>query len=231
VDLRDGRIHGVEALLRWNHPQRGMVLPAEFIPALEDSGLILPVGEWVLGEAARQIGAWQRAGFAAVPVAVNLSAKQFRRRDLDALIRTALSDTRVPPGMIELEITESCLMDEPEEAVRLLAGLREAGLKISVDDFGTGYSSLSYLTRLPLTALKIDRGFVRDVATKTESASIVRAVIDMAHNLGFTVIAEGVETEEQVAFLRRHGCDLGQGFLFDEPMIAAKLASRLGRAA
>jgi diguanylate cyclase (GGDEF)-like protein/PAS domain S-box-containing protein len=229
VDLRDGRIHGVEALLRWNHPQRGMVLPAEFIPALEDSGLILPVGEWVLGEAARQIGAWQRAGFAPVPVAVNLSAKQFRRRDLDALIRAALSDTRVPAGMIELEITESCLMDEPEEAVRVLAGLREAGLKISVDDFGTGYSSLSYLTRLPLTALKIDRGFVRDVATRTESASIVRAVIDMAHNLGFTVIAEGVETEEQVAFLRRHGCDLGQGFLFGEPAAASDLAARLGK--
>jgi EAL domain-containing protein (putative c-di-GMP-specific phosphodiesterase class I) len=164
-------------------------------------------------------------------VAVNLSAKQFRRRDLDALIRAALSDTQVPVGMIELEITESCLMDEPEEAVRLLAGLREAGLKISVDDFGTGYSSLSYLTRLPLTALKIDRSFVRDVATSAESASIVRAVIDMAHNLGFTVIAEGVETEEQVAFLRRHGCDLGQGFLFDAPMSAAELGPRLGRAA
>jgi diguanylate cyclase (GGDEF)-like protein len=230
VDLRDGRIHGVEALLRWNHPQRGMVLPQEFIPALEDSGLILPVGEWVLAESARQLGAWRRAGYAPVPVAVNLSAKQFRRRDLDALIRGVLSLTQVPAGMIELEITESCLMDEPEDAVRLLAGLREAGLKISVDDFGTGYSSLSYLTRLPLTALKIDRGFVRDVATRTESASIVRAVIDMAHNLGFTVIAEGVETEQQVAFLRRHGCDLGQGFLFDAPMSAAELAERLRRA-
>jgi len=230
VDLRSGRTHGVEALLRWNHPQRGMVLPTEFIPALEDSGLILPVGEWVLGEAARQLGAWQRAGLEPVPVAVNLSAKQFRRRDLDALIGGVLSVTRVPAGLIELEITESCLMDEPEEAVRLLANLRAAGLKISVDDFGTGYSSLSYLTRLPLTALKIDRSFVRDVAKSSEAASIVRAVIDMAHNLGFTVIAEGVETEEQVAFLRRHGCHLGQGFLFDEPMPAAELAARLGRA-
>jgi diguanylate cyclase (GGDEF)-like protein/PAS domain S-box-containing protein len=230
VDLRDGRIHGVEALLRWNHPYRGMVLPADFIPALEDSGLILPVGEWVLGEAAREVGAWRRAGLAFVPVAVNLSAKQFRRRDLDALIRGVLAVAEVPAGLIELEITESCLMDEPEEAVRLLASLREAGLKISVDDFGTGYSSLSYLTRLPLTALKIDRGFVREVATRSESASIVRAVIDMAHNLGFTVIAEGVETDEQVAFLRRHGCDLGQGFLFGAPMSAAELRPRLGRA-
>jgi EAL domain-containing protein (putative c-di-GMP-specific phosphodiesterase class I) len=230
VDLRDGRIHGVEALLRWKHPQRGMVPPAEFVPALEDSGLILPVGEWVLGEAARQLGTWHGAGLESVPVAVNLSAKQFRRRDLDALIRGVLAVSRVPAGLIELEITESCLMDEPEEALRLLGNLRAAGLKISVDDFGTGYSSLSYLTRLPLTALKIDRSFVRDVATSSEAASIVRAVIDMAHNLGFTVIAEGVESYEQVAFLRRHGCDLGQGFLFGPPMSAAEMASHLGRA-
>ena len=227
VDLRDGRIQGVEALLRWNHPQRGMVAPSEFIPALEDSGLILPVGEWVLSEAARQLGAWRSAGLAAVPVAVNLSAKQFRRRDLDALVDGVLAATGVQAHLIELEITESCLMDEPEEAVRLLERLRAAGLKISVDDFGTGYSSLSYLTRLPLTALKIDRSFVRDAVTSTRAASIVRAIIDMAHNLGFTVIAEGVETEEQVAFLRRHGCDLGQGFHFAHPMDAPALGATL----
>jgi EAL domain-containing protein (putative c-di-GMP-specific phosphodiesterase class I) len=230
VDLRDGRIQGLEALLRWNHPQRGVVPPGEFIPALEDSGLILPVGEWVLGEAARQLAAWQRSGLEEVPVAVNLSAKQFRRRDLDALIRAVLAETGVPAALIELEITESCLMEEPEEALRLLANLRAAGLRISVDDFGTGYSSLSYLTRLPLTALKIDRSFVRNAATSGEAASIVRAVIDMAHNLGFTVIAEGVETEDQVAFLRRHGCDVGQGFLFGAPMPAEELARRLSPA-
>ena len=227
VDLRDGRIHGVEALLRWNHPQRGVVAPAEFVPALEDSGLILPVGEWVLSEAARQLGAWQAAGLAALPVAVNLSAKQFRRRDLDALINGVLAATGVLAHLIELEITESCLMDEPEEAVRLLESLRAAGLKISVDDFGTGYSSLSYLTRLPLNALKIDRSFVCDAVTSAQAASIVRAIIDMAHNLGFTVIAEGVETAEQVAFLRRHGCDLGQGFHFAHPMDAAALGALL----
>jgi diguanylate cyclase (GGDEF)-like protein len=231
MDLRDGRVHGVEALLRWNHPQRGMISPAEFIPALEDSGLILAVGEWVLQEAAAQLRRWQREGLQLVPVAVNLSAKQFRRRDLDTLIRDTLSASGVSADLIELEITESCLMDDPEEAVRLLASLRAAGLKISVDDFGTGYSSLSYLTRLPLTALKIDRSFVRDVATGGQAASIVRAVIDMAHNLNFTVIAEGVETQEQVAFLRRHGCDLGQGYLFDQPMPAAQLSERLRRAA
>src|SRR6185295_12168680 len=230
-DLRDGSLHGVEALLRWNHPQRGTVMPEEFIPALEDSGLILPVGEWVLSEAARQLGAWRREGLEPVPVAVNLSAKQFRRRDLDSLIRGVLAATEVPAGLIELEITESCLMEEPEEALRLLASLRGAGLRISVDDFGTGYSSLSYLTRLPITALKIDRSFVRNAARSREAASIVRAVIDMAHNLGFTVIAEGVETEEQVAFLRHHGCDQGQGFLFAEPMPAGELARRLRRLA
>jgi diguanylate cyclase (GGDEF)-like protein/PAS domain S-box-containing protein len=231
VDLRDRRLLGVEALLRWAHPSRGMVSPAEFIPALEDSGLILPVGEWVLEEASLQLRRWQLAGLATVPVAVNLSAKQFRRRDLDALIARALAAAGVAAGLIELEITESCLMEDPEDAVRLLASLRGAGLRISVDDFGTGYSSLSYLTRLPLNALKIDRSFVRDVVLNGEAASIVRAVIDMAHNLGFTVVAEGVETEQQVAFLRRHGCDLGQGYLFAPPVSAAELAGRLRRAA
>ena len=231
IDLADGRVHGVEALLRWNHPQRGMVTPGEFIPALEDSGLILPVGEWVLEEAAAQLRRWLREGLRALPVAVNLSAKQFRRRDLDALIRRTLAAAGVSAGLIELEITESCLMEDAEDAVRLLANLRAAGLRISVDDFGTGYSSLSSLTRLPLNALKIDRSFVRDVVSSAEAASIVRAVIDMAHNLSFTVIAEGVETAEQMAFLKRHGCDLAQGYLFDRPMPASQLAERLRRAA
>ena len=229
IDLADGRIRGAEALLRWNHPQRGMVAPGEFIPTLEDSGLILPVGEWVLEEAAAQLRAWQRDGLPVVPVAVNLSAKQFRRRDLDGLIRRTLSAAGASPGLIELEITESCLMDDPEDAVRLLTSLRSADLSISVDDFGTGYSSLSYLTRLPLNALKIDRSFVRDTVSSGQAASIVRAVIDMAHNLGFTVIAEGVESAEQMAFLKRHGCDLAQGYLFDRPMPAGQLAERLRR--
>ena len=231
VDLRDGRVLGVEALLRWNHPQRGVVSPAEFIPALEDSGLILPVGEWVLREACTQLRRWQLDSLEPVPVAVNLSAKQFHRRDMDAIVHRALSLAGVAAGLIELEVTESCLMSDPEEAVRLLANLRAAGLKISIDDFGTGYSSLSYLTRLPLNSLKIDRSFVQAAAASSEAASIVRAIIDMAHNLHFTVIAEGVETEEQVAFLRRHGCDQGQGYYFDRPVPAAELARRLARAA
>jgi diguanylate cyclase (GGDEF)-like protein len=229
VDLASGKLRGMEALLRWKHPSRGLVSPAEFIPALEDSGLILPVGEWVIEEACRQVSRWTEDGSMPVPVAVNLSPKQFRRRDLDAHIRAALVRTGVSAEFLELEITESCLMENPEDAVRELRNLRSAGLRISVDDFGTGYSSLSYLTRLPLSALKIDRSFVRDAESSAEAASIVRAVIDMAQNLRLTVIAEGVETEQQAAFLRRHGCDQAQGYFYGRPVPPAEIAPRLAR--
>jgi diguanylate cyclase (GGDEF)-like protein len=229
VDLASGKLRGMEALLRWKHPARGLVSPGEFIPALEDSGLILPVGEWVIDEACRQLRCWSEAGSMPVPVAVNFSPKQFRRRDLDALIRAALVRSGVSAEFLELEITESCLMENPEDAVRALRNLRAAGLRISVDDFGTGYSSLSYLTRLPLSALKIDRSFVRDAETSAEAASIVRAVIDMAQNLRLTVIAEGVETEQQAAFLRRHGCDQAQGYFYGRPVPAEEISSRLAR--
>jgi len=229
VDLASGKLRGMEALLRWQHPARGLVSPGEFIPALEDSSLILPVGEWVIDEACRQLRRWSEAGSMPVPVAVNLSPKQFRRRDLDALIRAALVRCGVSAEFLELEITESCLMENPEDAVRALRNLRAAGLRISVDDFGTGYSSLSYLTRLPLSALKIDRSFVRDAESSAEAASIVRAVIDMAQNLRLTVIAEGVETEQQAAFLRRHGCDQAQGYFYGRPVPAEDISSRLAR--
>ncbi|MGE3570825.1 MAG: PAS domain S-box protein [Burkholderiales bacterium] len=231
VALDTGRVRGLEALLRWNHPTRGMVSPAEFVPALEDSGLILPVGEWVVAEACAQIRQWELEGIEPVPIAVNLSAKQFLRRDLDRTITHALAAAGVPPRLLELEITESCLMHNPEEAVRLLNALRDAGLKISVDDFGTGYSSLAYLARFPLSALKIDRAFVRNVHSDASSSAIVRAVIDMANNLELQVVAEGVETEEQAEFLRSHGCHQGQGFLFSRPVPAAQLAARLREAA
>jgi len=230
VDLKSGSLTGMEALLRWHHPQRGLVSPADFIPALEDTGLILPVGEWVIDEACAQIRRWQLAGYSPVPVAINLSAKQFRRRDLDGVIQRALLASELPPSLLELEITESSLADDTEDAVRILTNLREAGLKISVDDFGTGYSSLSYLTRLPLSALKIDRSFVRDASERPESASIVRAIIDMAHNMKFTVVAEGVETEWQAQFLRLYNCDQAQGYLYGRPVAPAEIASRLARA-
>jgi len=227
VDLATGTLVGMEALLRWQHPQRGLVSPLEFIFALEDSGLILPVGEWVLAEACAQIVRWREAGLAPVPVAVNLSAKQFRRPDLDRMIQQTLDAAGVQPALMELEITESSIADDPDDALRQLGNLRAAGLRISVDDFGTGYSSLAYLTSLPLSALKIDRSFVRDVHLSAKSASVVHAVIDMAHNLHFDVIAEGVESEEHVAFLRRHGCDQAQGYLFGRPMPAEEMAARL----
>jgi diguanylate cyclase (GGDEF)-like protein/PAS domain S-box-containing protein len=227
VDLHSGALTGMEALLRWNRPGRGLVSPAEFIPALEESGLILPVGDWVLAEACAQLRRWQAAGLAPVPVAVNISAKQFRRQDLDGVVQREIAAAGVGPGMIELEITESSLADDPDDAVRILRNLSDAGLKISVDDFGTGYSSLAYLTRLPLSALKVDRSFVRDAAEKPAAASIVRAIVDMAHNLDFIVVAEGVESEWQAQFLRICKCDQAQGFLYGRPEAAEEIVRRL----
>ena len=229
VDLQSGALTGMEALLRWNRPGRGLVSPAEFIPALEESGLILPVGDWVLAEACAQLRRWQAAGLAAVPVAVNISAKQFRRQDLDGVVQRQIAAAGVGPGLIELEFTESSLADDPDDAVRILCNLSDAGLKISVDDFGTGYSSLAYLTRLPLSALKIDRSFVRDAAEKPAAASIVRAIVDMAHNMDFIVVAEGVENDWQAQFLRLCKCDQAQGYLYGRPMPAEEMGQRLAR--
>ena len=227
VRLASGEIVGMEALLRWRHPQRGLVRPDEFVPALEDTGLILAVGDWVVEQACRQLGAWTRAGLAAVPIAVNLSAKQFRRRDLCGSITQRLTQQGLPGGLMELEVTESALMEDPVDAVRQLNVLREAGLRISVDDFGTGYSSLAYLTRLPLSTLKIDRSFVDAALSDAHAAAIVKLVIDMAQNLRFEVVAEGIETERHAQFLRRHGCELGQGYWYGRPEPAAAVASRL----
>ena len=224
VDLASGARCGMEALLRWEHPQRGPVPPAEFIPALEDSGLIVAVGEWVLGTVCDQLCAWREAGVEALPVAINVSARQFRQPGLGELVREQLRARGLPAELLELEIAESLLLEDPEQAVRTLNALREAGIRISLDDFGTGYSSMSYLTRLPLSALKIDRGFVHGAAAEPRSAAIVRAVIELAHSLGFTAVAEGVEQDEDAAFLRRHRCDQAQGYLFGRPAPAAEVA-------
>jgi len=229
VLLTSGAITGMEALLRWQHPVRGLVVPMEFIPALEVTGLIVQVGDWVIEEARDQLRKWALEGLEPVPIAVNLSAKQFCRRDLDKVIRRMLDEYGIAPGLIELEITESCLMHDPQDAVRQLHALREAGLKISVDDFGTGYSSLSYLTRLPLSTLKIDRSFVNAATSDPSSAAIVKMVIDMAQNLHFSVVAEGIETDQHVDFLRQNGCEQGQGYRFGKPMSAEAIAPRLAR--
>ncbi len=218
IDLTSGRPCGAEALLRWDHPERGRVAPVDFIPVLEETGLIVPVGEWVLRKACEDLKTWQQRGLPALPVAVNLSARQFRQHDLDERIRGIVEQSGVDPALVELEITESQLMHDPDHAVRVLERLGQAGLRIAIDDFGTGYSSLSYLTRFPLASLKIDRSFVADVLNDEADATIVRTIVDMAHTLGFTVIAEGVELDSQAALLRKLGCEQAQGFLFAHPM-------------
>ena len=224
IDLASGRPRGAESMLRWGHPERGIVTSGEFIPVLEETGLIVPVGEWVLRAACEELRKWQAQGMTEIHVAVNLSARQFRQQDLDVRIRDIVGSSGVEPSKIELEITESQLMQDPEHAVRVLRSLAGAGLRIAIDDFGTGYSSLAYLTRFPLTSLKIDKSFVADVLTDEADATIVRTIIDMAHTLGFTVVAEGVESEQQAALLRALGCEQAQGYLFAKPMPADDLA-------
>jgi diguanylate cyclase (GGDEF)-like protein len=221
-DLRSGRPCAAEALLRWRHPERGLVPPVEFIPVLEETGLIVQVGEWVLRRACEDLKAWQAAGLPPMQVAVNLSARQFRQQDLHARIRDLVSAAGVAPEMIELEITESQLMQDPDHAKRVIQALSDGGIGVAIDDFGTGYSSLSYLTRFPVSALKIDRSFVADVLSDRAAAAIVRTIIDMAHTLGFIVIAEGVETEAQALLLRGLGCEQAQGYFFAKPQPEAE---------
>ncbi len=218
LDLRSGTVVGVEALLRWQHPQLGLVAPAEFIPTLEDTGMIVPVGRWVLQEACRQACSWRESGLAHLEVAVNVSMHQFRRDDVCAVVMDALSTYAMPPEKLELEITESALMDDVGRATGSLQRLKEHGVKVAIDDFGTGYSSLAYLKRFSIDTLKIDRTFVRDICDDEDDAAIVTAVVAMAERLHLKVVAEGVETPEQLEFLRQHGCDQMQGFLLSKPM-------------
>jgi diguanylate cyclase (GGDEF)-like protein/PAS domain S-box-containing protein len=229
ANVASGEIVGTEALLRWVHPERGMVPPSAFIPVMEETGLIMHAGEWVLGAVCRQIAAWKGAGMSPVPVAVNLSARQFLAKDLGPTIKRILEEHGVAPELIELEITESSLMSNTAEATRTLEYLSQLGLSISIDDFGTGYSSLAYLKRFPLDSLKIDRSFVRDITTDEDDANITRAIISMAHSLGLRVIAEGVETEAQAAFLADHGCDQIQGYFLTPPLSADDYVAWLAR--
>ncbi|HMH18459.1 MAG TPA: EAL domain-containing protein [Burkholderiales bacterium] len=227
VDLASTYICGFEALIRWQHPDRGLVLPGEFVSVLEDTGLIVPVGEWVLREVCKQIQAWQREGLAIKPVTVNVSARQFQQKDFESIVRHILRDAHVDPGLVQFELTESLLMSDPEGAARTLRGLKDSGVKISVDDFGTGYSSLAYLKRFPIDALKIDHSFVRDITTDPEDAMITLAIIGLAHNLKLRVVAEGVETQEQLELLAANGCDEIQGYHFSVPTTAAECAIML----
>ena len=217
ISLDSGRIVGAEALIRWDLADIGMVPPAHFIPFAEQSGLIVPIGEWVLRTACAQNRAWQSAGLPAIPVAINLSPYQINQ-DLVAIVKQVLADNNLEACCLELEITENVVMKDAEKIVAMLNALKALGLRISVDDFGTGYSSLSYLKRFPVDALKIDQSFVRDIVHDTDSAAIVKAVISLAHILNLRVIAEGVETEAQCDFLRENGCDDVQGYYFGRPM-------------
>ena len=227
VDLESGAIVGIEALLRWQHPELGMVAPARFIGLAEETGLIVPIGAWVLRTACQQARAWHDAGFGHLRVAVNLSARQFAQPDLLPSIAAALEETGLPPAALELELTESLFMHDVAQAVHLLYDLKALGVALSIDDFGTGYSSLSYLRNFPIDVRKIDRSFVNDIASDADDAAIVASVIALAHNLELRVIAEGVESEEQLDFLRRHGCNEIQGYYFSRPVEAGALQQML----
>jgi len=227
VNLATGQICGCEALVRWQHAQRGLISPAQFIPLAEETGLIVPLGDWVLRQACAQTCQWRNAGLQPVPVAVNLSARQFRKGDLTQRLQSILQHSGLAAGELELELTESMIMDNPQQAVQIMHELKQLGLSLSLDDFGTGYSSLNYLRRFPVDNLKIDRSFIRDVATDTSGASVVTSIIQIAHNLGLGAVAEGVETRDQLDFLRRCGCDQLQGYLFSKPLAAEDFAAFL----
>jgi diguanylate cyclase len=229
VDTATDYFHSAEALVRWRHPQRGTIMPEDFIPLAEECGLINGIGEWVLREACRQCKDWQREGLPPLRVAVNVSASQFRQGNLLAVIERALQDAGLDPGCLELELTESAVMTDPEESAHILGKLNEMGVLVSVDDFGTGYSSMSYLRRFPIDKLKIDRGFVKDLMTRADDASIVRAIISLAHSLRLKVVAEGVETPEQLDSLKSMGCDQYQGFHFSPPLTAAEFGALVRR--
>ncbi|HET6757589.1 MAG TPA: EAL domain-containing protein [Burkholderiales bacterium] len=218
IDLASGSIVGVEALVRWQHPEKGLVAPSDFIPIAEETGLIVNLGEWVLHEACREARGWQVAGLPAVKVTVNLSARQFREKDLLGTVRGALTASELDPRFLELELTESVVMEDADATITTLEELNELGVALAIDDFGTGYSSLSYLKRFPIDKLKIDQSFVRDVTNDPNDAAIASAIIALARSLKVKVIAEGVETFEQLAFLREHGCEEGQGYYFAKPV-------------
>ena len=227
VDIATGRILGAEALVRWNDPQEGLISPARFIPVAETSGVIGPLGEWVLREVCRQGQAWRDAGLPELMLAVNVSPRQFHLTDLAGCASAALADSGFPARLLELEITESALAERTDEARQVLVRLRELGLRIAVDDFGTGYSSLAQLKRFPIDVLKIDQGFIRDIPQSEDDMAISAAIIAMGHSMGLSVLAEGVETEGQLAFLRERGCDTYQGYLCSRPLPAEGFAALL----
>lgn len=227
VDMRSGEIIGAEALIRWQHPDLGLLAPGAFIPIAEDSGLIIPIGEWVLEEACRHVKEWHDAGFTQLTVAVNMSAVQFRQENLSNRIFEIGRDTGADLGFVELELTESMIMHNAEQMIDTMRAMKTLNLKLSIDDFGTGYSSLSYLKRFPIDKLKIDRSFVNDISDNPADLAISKVIVDLAHNLNLKAIAEGVETEDQLRLLRDNGCDELQGYFFSRPVPAEEFMNML----
>jgi len=223
VALADGQICALEALLRWERPGYGAVSPAVFVPVLESLGLIVEVGSWVIRSVCQQIAMWQRSAIGAVEVSVNVSGHQLIEGDLIADIARILTETGVEPHWLEVELTEGSLMENTQHTIASLQRLRAMGVKISIDDFGTGYSSLAYLRRFPIDTLKIDIAFIREVTSNPQDAAITRTIIELAHSLSLRVVAEGVETQAQLAFLKEAGCDQIQGYLFSRPLPATAL--------
>ena len=227
VNLASNRIVGLEALVRWQHPQLGVLPPSEFLGLAEDTGLILDISESVMRSACYQTREWQLRGLSGLRIAVNISARQFQQKDLIDKVIHALGESRLDPSCLELELTETSIMENPESAARILTEIRKLGVRIAVDDFGTGYSSLSYLKRLPIDTLKLDRSFVNGAPADPDDAALVMAIVTLAHNLRLRVVAEGIETEEQLNFLRLLRCDEGQGYLFSRPQPADVLEQAL----
>jgi EAL domain-containing protein (putative c-di-GMP-specific phosphodiesterase class I) len=225
ISARTGRVSGVEALVRWQHPDHGLIPPGQFIPMAEETGLIVTIGEWVLHTACAQMKRWHRQGLPPMSMSVNLSSRQFRQDGLAKTVRAALDDAGLDPRLLELELTESVLMDDAARSKAILDELNGLGVSVALDDFGTGYSSLSYLKGFKLDALKIDRTFTAEITTSEATASIVRATIGLARGLRLRTVGEGVETRAQAEFLVKHGCDSLQGFLFARPMEPAAFLS------
>jgi EAL domain-containing protein (putative c-di-GMP-specific phosphodiesterase class I) len=231
IDLGSGAVIGAEALLRWQQPELGLIPPSEFIPVAEETGLIEPIGAWVLKHVCAQMRHWNCAALAPLHVGVNFSSAQCRAETLKTLVMGVLKETGLPAEWLTLELTESLLIQDTPEIIETLQSLKDMGIKISIDDFGTGYSSLSYLKRFPVDVLKIERSFVRDISTDSSDRALCKAIIAMAHALNLTVIAEGVETEEQLAFLKACECDMAQGFYFSKPLEPAQFEILIGNKA
>jgi EAL domain-containing protein (putative c-di-GMP-specific phosphodiesterase class I) len=225
VEIDTGRLVGVEALVRWQNPELGLVAPSRFIPVAEDMGFIKPLGQWVLAEACRQMVSWDRAGLAVPKIAVNLSVRQFERGSIAEHVSGVLREAGLGPGRLQLEVTESVIMNAGD-ALQLVSDLDAIGVGLAIDDFGTGYSSLAYLKQLPVQTLKIDRSFIKDISTDANDEAIAVAIIQLGKSLNLSVIAEGVENEEQAAFLLRHGCRHAQGYLYGRPVGPGDILTR-----